>query len=68
MELHQEPQWREKAIKNLVEILSAYRMNVRHTTRSDDEFLHSPLIPRCLHLLQHLLFCFYMYHFFSVGL
>ncbi|CDJ46802.1 sec23/Sec24 helical domain-containing protein, putative [Eimeria brunetti] len=27
MELHQEPQWREKAIKNLVEILSAYRIN-----------------------------------------
>ncbi|CDJ63564.1 sec23/Sec24 helical domain-containing protein, putative [Eimeria necatrix] len=27
MELHQEPNWREKAIKNLVEILSAYRIN-----------------------------------------
>lgn len=30
MELHQEPNWREKAIKNLVEILSAYRINVRY--------------------------------------
>lgn len=28
MELHQEPQWREKTIKHLVEILSAYRVNV----------------------------------------
>ncbi|OEH80200.1 sec23 sec24 helical domain-containing protein [Cyclospora cayetanensis] len=27
MELHQEPQWREKIVKNLVEILTAYRMN-----------------------------------------
>lgn len=43
-ELHQEPQWREKTIKHLVEILSAYRANVRLHCSPEAACLTAPLL------------------------